>query len=160
MRVPSPPGLAEREAAEFACPTSRPVDTLKCLGMTDRELLDEVRRMRAEGTPPKAIANVLGVRPYMIAPLVRQVAAERPEVPIERSALVECWISPAWSRDLIVERRDGWDDVDLGPDGPAGIVLTSTDPVKAISRAAPRLRASASGQEISTRNSSPPHRKT
>lgn len=79
--------------------------------------------MRAEGTPPKAIAHALGVRPAMIAPLVRQVAAEQPEVPIARSALVACWISPAWSRDLIVERRDGWDDVDLGPHGPAGIVL-------------------------------------
>jgi hypothetical protein len=91
--------------------------------MTDRELLDDVRCMRAEGTPPKAIARALGVRPAMIAPLVRQVAAERPEIPIERGALVACWISPAWSRELIVERRDGWDDVDLGPHGPAGIVL-------------------------------------
>ena len=79
--------------------------------------------MRAPGTPPKAIARALGVRPAVIAPLVRQVAAERPEMPIERSALVACWISPSWSRELIVERRDGWDDVDLGPDGPAGIVL-------------------------------------
>ena len=79
--------------------------------------------MRAEGTPPKAIARALGVRPAMIAPLVRQLAAERPEIPIERRALVACWISPSWSRELIVERRDGWDDVDLGPDGPAGIVL-------------------------------------
>jgi hypothetical protein len=91
--------------------------------MTDRELLDEVRRRRAEGVPPKAIARALGLRPAMIAPLVRQVAAERPEIPIERGALVACWISPAWSRDLIVEWRDGWDDVDLGPHGPAGIVL-------------------------------------
>jgi hypothetical protein len=91
--------------------------------MTDRELLDEVRRMRADGAPPKAIARALGVRPAMIAPLVRQIAGEAPELPIDRSELVGCWISPGWSRELIVERRDGWDDVDLGPDGPAGIAL-------------------------------------
>jgi hypothetical protein len=53
---------------------------VKFLGMTDRELLDEVRRMRAEGTPPKAIARALGVRPAMIAPLVRQVAAEARQI--------------------------------------------------------------------------------
>jgi hypothetical protein len=91
--------------------------------MTDRELLDEVRRMRADGAPPKAIARALGVRPAVIAPLVRQIAGEAPEVPIERGELVGCWMSPGWSRELIVERRDGWDDVDLGPDGPAGIAL-------------------------------------
>jgi hypothetical protein len=91
--------------------------------MTDRELVDEVRRMRADGAPPKAIARALGVRPAVIAPLVRQIAAEAPEVPIDRGELVGCWISPAWSRELIVERRDGWNDVDLGPDGPAGIAL-------------------------------------
>ena len=79
--------------------------------------------MRAQGSPPKPIARALGVRPAVIRPLVQQIAAERPEVPVGRSALVGCWVSPAWSRELIVERRDGWDDVDLGPHGPAGIVL-------------------------------------
>src|SRR3954454_13561788 len=91
--------------------------------MTDRELLDEVRRMRADGAPPKVIARALGIRPAVIAPLVRQIAGEAPEVPIDRGELVGCWISPGWSRELIVERRDGWDDVDLGPDGPAGGVV-------------------------------------
>jgi hypothetical protein len=91
--------------------------------MTDRELLDEVRRLRAEGRPPKAIARALGVRPAVVGPLVRQVAAEAPRVPVERAELVGCWISPAWSRELLFEERDGWNDVDLGPDGPAGIVL-------------------------------------
>jgi hypothetical protein len=91
--------------------------------MTDHQLLDEVRRMRAQGRPPRAIARALGVRPAVVAPLVRQVAAEVPDVPVERGTLVGCWISPAWSRELLVELRDGWNDVDLGPDGPAGIVL-------------------------------------
>jgi hypothetical protein len=91
--------------------------------MTERQLLDNVRRMRAAGAPPKAIARALGVRPAVIAPLVRQVAAEAPISPLEHAALAGCWISPAWSRDLLVQSRDGWDDVDLGPDGPAGLVL-------------------------------------
>lgn len=89
--------------------------------MTDRELLDEVRRRRAEGAPPKAIARALGVRPAVIAPLVQQVAAETPVPPPEEGDLAGCWVSPAWSRELLVERRAGWEDVDLGPDGPAGI---------------------------------------
>jgi hypothetical protein len=89
--------------------------------VTDRELLDEVRRMRAAGTPPKAIARALKVRPAVVAPLVRRLAAEAPALPPEQGEVVGCWISPGWSRELLVERGDGWDDVDVGPDGPAGI---------------------------------------
>ena len=63
----------------------------------------------------------LGVRPARVEPLVRHVAAEAP-VPTH-DELVGCWISPGWSRELLVRRREGWDDVDLGPDGPAGVAL-------------------------------------
>jgi len=91
--------------------------------MSDRELLDEVRRMRGIGMSPKEIARALGVRPAVIAPLVRSVAAEVPAVPVDGDRLMGCWVSPGWSRELLVERRVGWDDVDLGPDGPAGVAL-------------------------------------
>jgi hypothetical protein len=91
--------------------------------MTEQELLDEVRRLRSQGVPPKGIARALNVRPAVIAPLVRQVAAEAGPRPIERAEVAGCWISPGWSAGLAVEWRDGWADVDLGPDGPAGIAL-------------------------------------
>jgi hypothetical protein len=79
--------------------------------------------MRCAGASPKAIARALGVRPAVIAPLVRQVAAEAPATQIQDAELVGCWVSPGWSRELLVRRRDGWDDVDLGPDGPGGVAL-------------------------------------
>ncbi len=111
--------------------------------MTDRDLLDNVRRLRSEGWSPKAIARALGVRPAEIAPLVRQTAAEA-ATPAEIHELAGCWISPAWSRDLLVERREGWDDVDLGPDGPAGIALVL------VARAVAHGRVSACGYLVDT----------
>jgi hypothetical protein len=77
--------------------------------------------MRKAGTSPKGIARALGVRPAVVAPLVRRLAAEAPELPPEQGEVVGCWVSPGWSRELLVERGDGWDDVDVSPDGPAGI---------------------------------------
>jgi hypothetical protein len=91
--------------------------------MTEPRLLDEVRRMRAQGASPKTIARTLAVRPAVVAPLVRQVAAEAPAVGIEDAALAGSWVSPGWSNELLVRMRDGWSDVRVGPAGPAGIVL-------------------------------------
>jgi hypothetical protein len=106
----------------FECGSA--VRCVRCtLYVTDRELRDEVRRLRAAGMPPNHIARALGVRRAVISPLVRELAAETPPRPPEQGELVGCWVSPAWSRDLLVQRREGWEDVDLGPDGPAGIVL-------------------------------------
>jgi hypothetical protein len=91
--------------------------------MTERELLHEVRRMRAQGATPQGIARALNVRPAVIKPLIRQIAAEAPEAPVEAAELVGCWLSPGWSAGLGIEWRDGWSDVDCGPGGPAGIAL-------------------------------------
>lgn len=91
--------------------------------MTDAELLDAVRHLREAGATPSAIARTLGMRSAAVAPLVRQLAAQAPAVPTAGATLAGCWVSPAWSRELQVPRRAGWDDVDLGPDGPAGIVI-------------------------------------
>jgi hypothetical protein len=89
--------------------------------MTEPELVEGVRRLRAQGLPPRAIARALGVRPADIAPLVRELATAAP-VP-DDAPPAGCWVSPGWSRELIVPPRDGWDDVDLGPGGPAGLAL-------------------------------------
>jgi DNA-binding CsgD family transcriptional regulator len=81
--------------------------------MTDRELRDDVRRLRSAGATPKTIARTLGLAPGVVAPLVRRVAAETPRTPLEEGELAGCWISPGWSRELIVARREGWDDGSL-----------------------------------------------
>jgi hypothetical protein len=91
------------------------------IGMAEHELLNEVRRMRAAGASPRDIARSLGVRPSVVAPLVRQAAAERPAT--SEAEVVGCWVSPGWSSELLVAPREGWDDVDLGPDGPKGLAL-------------------------------------
>jgi hypothetical protein len=91
--------------------------------MLDDQLLDDVRALRARGMSPKAIARTLGLRPAAVAPLVRRVAQEASEVAPARGRVVGCWVSPGWSSRLIVARREGWEDTDLGPDGPAGLAL-------------------------------------
>jgi hypothetical protein len=91
--------------------------------MRDDQLLDEVRALRARGLSPKEIARSLGVRPAAIAPLVRRVAQEASAEPAAMAPVVGCWVSPGWSSGLIVERREGWNDVDLGRDGPQGMAL-------------------------------------
>jgi hypothetical protein len=91
--------------------------------MTDVELLEEVRRLRADGATPKEIARALGMRPAAIAPLIRHVAAERPDGAASEAGFARCWVSPGWSRELHVVSREGWEDVDLGEDGPAGVAL-------------------------------------
>ena len=92
--------------------------------MTDAQLVESIRRLRAAGAGPKEIARALGVRPAVVGPVVRRLAAEeRERTPVGEPALAGCWVSPAWSRELIVESREGWDDVDLGDRGPAGIAL-------------------------------------
>lgn len=79
--------------------------------------------MRAAGMTGKAIARALEVSPTVIAPLVRRVAEEAAVVSAGASRLVGCWVSPGWSSELLVVPRDGWDDLDIGPDGPAGVAL-------------------------------------
>jgi hypothetical protein len=112
--------------------------------MRDDQLLEDVRALRARGMSPKAIARTLGLRPAAVAPLVRRVAQEASATPPARERLVGCWISPGWSRGLIVERREGWEDVELGPDGPGGVALVL------VARAARHDRAVVCGWLVDT----------
>jgi hypothetical protein len=91
--------------------------------MRDDQLLEDVRALRGRGMSPKAIARTLGLRPAAVAALVRRVAQEASAAPAAPGRVVGCWVSPGWSRGLAVERREGWEDIDLGPDGPEGIAL-------------------------------------
>jgi len=82
------------------------------------ELLARVRALRAEGHSPKSIARALRVRPAIIAPLVREVAAA--EAPAE-PAVVGCWVSPGWSMNLTVSGHPEWPDVDTSAHGLDGV---------------------------------------
>jgi hypothetical protein len=112
--------------------------------MVEHEMLSEVRRMRDEGASPKAIARALGVRRSVIAPLLRQVAAEVPMPLPSEAELVGCWVSPGWSSELQVVGRECWDDVDLGPDAPSGIALAL------VARAGRRNQISVCGYLVDT----------
>lgn len=112
--------------------------------MNERELLEQVRRLRSAGATPKAIARALGVRPATIAPLVRRLATEAPVPAPEHGELFGCWVSPGWSRELLVERREDWEDVEPGPDWPAGIALVL------IARAGRRDEVSVAGFLVDT----------
>lgn len=69
--------------------------------MSNEELLAQVRELRERGNSPKEIANLLGLRPSAVAPLVRKIAAQAQANldPADR-ALLGCWISSGWSAGL------------------------------------------------------------
>jgi len=69
--------------------------------VSNQELLAQVRELREGGNSPKEIANLLGVRPSAIAPLVRKIAAqEQANLDPADRALLGCWISSGWSAGL------------------------------------------------------------
>lgn len=97
--------------------------------MDDEELIHEVRRLRAKGHSPKEIARALGVRPALVAPLVRRIGAEESGAPAE-SSVVRCWVSRGWSDGLTVDGHPEWPDaghdivdVDRGCSGLVGVLI-------------------------------------
>jgi hypothetical protein len=73
--------------------------------VTDAHLRDRIRLLRAEGRSPKEIARSLGIRPAVVAPLLRQVAAE---AKAPGSAVVGCWVNQGWSDELDVAGHLEW----------------------------------------------------
>lgn len=66
-----------------------------------------VRALREQGLSPKEIARALGVRPAVVAPLVREIAAER-TASAQEAPLVGCWVTPGWSEGLGVDGHPEW----------------------------------------------------
>ncbi|MEV2219038.1 helix-turn-helix domain-containing protein [Nocardia vinacea] len=83
--------------------------------MDDVELVEQVRRRWEQGVPPKAIARALGVRPSVVAPLVRRIAAEA-EASRGLGRVLGCWVNCGWSVGLGLEGHAEWAELDV----PAG----------------------------------------
>lgn len=69
--------------------------------------MQSVRTLRARGRSPKEIARALGVRPAVVAPLVRAIAAEQAAGPCE-APLAGCWVVAGWSTGLGVDGHPEW----------------------------------------------------
>lgn len=71
-------------------------------------LKDQVRELRLQGKSPKEIARALKVAPSVVAPLVREIAAETTGT--GEAEVVGCWINVGWSEGLLVDPARGWVD--------------------------------------------------
>jgi hypothetical protein len=86
--------------------------------VTDGELMEQVRELRARGCSPKVIARQLGVPQSAVAPLIKKIAAAG-HVEIGERPVAGCWISPGWSAHLTVNGHAEWPDeaADTGKEG-------------------------------------------
>jgi hypothetical protein len=87
-------------------------------------VLEPIRELRAAGYSPKQIARALNLRPAVVAPLVRRLAAEEAAAAPE-PAVFGCWVSPGWSRNLTIGGNRDWPDLPVPDDGPAGIACVA-----------------------------------
>lgn len=107
--------------------------------VTQADLLDQVRELRARGLSPKQVARELGMTSAQAAPLIRQVAGShrlaagrRPlPDPSEREVL-GCWVNAGWSAGLDVDDATGWashpaEGAVPGSDGLVGVLLVRAE---------------------------------
>jgi len=73
------------------------------------DVLTQILALRERGSTPKQIAKVLGLRPAVVGPLIRQ-AAEAQQGGVDRAerTLLGCWISPGWSAGLGLDDIAEW----------------------------------------------------
>jgi hypothetical protein len=89
--------------------------------MGSQQLTGQVRELRGRGCSPKQIARILGLPPATVAPVVRAVAAEE-RTDESEPAPAGFWVSPGWSRGLVIEGHRQWRDVDEPGGGASGLV--------------------------------------
>jgi len=87
--------------------------------MDDAEMLEQVRRRWEHGDSPKVIARALGVRPSVVAPLVRRIAAEA-EATRGLGRVLGCWVNCGWSAGLGLEGHPEWAELDALAGGAEG----------------------------------------
>ncbi|MHB1534874.1 MAG: helix-turn-helix domain-containing protein [Acidimicrobiales bacterium] len=75
--------------------------------LIDSDLIDRIRQLRGEGLSPKEIARSLGMRPAVVAPIVRRLAVDKAGDAAE-AALVGCWVNQGWSEELGVAGHPEW----------------------------------------------------
>lgn len=83
-----------------------------------------MRELRAAGRSPKEIARALGVRPAIVAPLVRTLAQQDAGTQPE-SAVVGCWVSPGWSTALTIDGHTDWPDAVTHNGDPEGVACVA-----------------------------------
>jgi hypothetical protein len=79
------------------------------IAMLDDTTIDNARELRACGLSPKEIARSLGVRPAIVADLVRTFAAER-DAAAPNGGLVDCQTNAGWSAGLTITGHPEWAD--------------------------------------------------
>ena len=86
--------------------------------MIDEQTIQSVRELRARGFSAKEIARSLGMRPAVVADLVRKLAAERDTADPDAD-ITGCFLSAGWSTGLSITGRPDWHDPggDEGTDG-------------------------------------------
>jgi hypothetical protein len=77
----------------------------------------QVRVLRDRGLTPRLIARKLGVPLSTVGPVVAAIAAQR----TPSDEVVGCWVSPGWSRELVVAPDRAWPDGDYGRNDATGI---------------------------------------
>ena len=87
--------------------------------MSEEELLQQVRALRANGRTPKEVARALGVRPATVAALIRSAASEAAAEASE-PAIVGCWVSSGWREGLTAS--PDWPDSSRRGAGTEGLV--------------------------------------